>query len=78
MPDCSMAALPSSIAGIFHRALGIAALAGGVAYGVAVLWQWSEMRPFTFLGWHREHLVTRGVSRFAAVFDGNGAFRDRR
>src|SRR5262245_18052194 len=48
-------------ASIFHRALGTAALAMGISYGVEVLWQWGELRPFTFLGWHREHLVTAGA-----------------
>jgi len=47
--------------GIFHRALGATALAVGVAYGVEILWQWGEIRPFTGLGWHREHLVTAGA-----------------
>ncbi|HEY1290305.1 MAG TPA: hypothetical protein VGF58_18395 [Burkholderiales bacterium] len=47
--------------GIFHRALGGAGLAAGVAYGVQILWQWGEIRPFTGLGWHREHLVTAGA-----------------
>ncbi|HJY79203.1 MAG TPA: hypothetical protein VKE95_21340 [Burkholderiales bacterium] len=46
---------------IFHRALGATALAVGVAYGVEILRQWSEIRPFTGLGWHREHLATAGA-----------------
>jgi len=45
---------------IFHRALGIAALVAGVACGIAVLRQWDELRPFTFFGWHREHLAVAG------------------
>ena len=53
--------------GVFHRALGTAALAVGVAYGVEVLWQWGETRPFTFLGWHREHLVTAGALSVAGA-----------
>ena len=56
-----MEPLPSSIAGIFHRALGAAALVAGVTCSVTVLWQWGEMRPFTFFGWHREHLVAAGA-----------------
>jgi hypothetical protein len=97
--------------GIFHRALGTTALAVGVAYGVEVLWQWGEIRPFTgkrprlpvyppaeakmrldagepyprqLTSWSAVyHVLQRygawaGVSRFATVFDGNGAFRERR
>lgn len=49
---------PNAVVGAFHRALGAAALVVGVAYGVMVLWQWRELRPFTLLGWHREHLLS--------------------
>src|SRR5262249_55029503 len=53
-----METMPS---GMFHRALGIAALTVGIVYGGDVLRQWGEIRPFTFFGWHREHLVTAGA-----------------
>lgn len=48
---------PNAVVDVFHRALGTAALVVGVTYGITVLWQWGELRPFTFLGWHREHLL---------------------
>src|SRR5262249_61184742 len=54
---------------IFHRALGATALAVGVAYGVEILRQWSEIRPFTGLGWHREHLATAGGPAAAGAFN---------
>lgn len=33
----------------------------GVAYGVDVFRQWGAIRPFTYFGWHREHLVAAGA-----------------
>lgn len=51
----------TSRSGIFHCALGATALVVGAAYCVEILWQWGEIRPFTGLGWHCEHLLTAGA-----------------